>query len=223
MRYWVVALSGLAICGVSIVGIDWGIYHLIRTGSCGSDGTYVATRPCPPGTGGHILALIGGVFGGLIGVGVFAARGRAGQRRESPYPLALLMWTLLFCTIAGAGLYAVLGPAAGDNAAKGTAIFLAALFIPMGLGPVPFAWMARRGNARLRISGHVQGFAHAGVAPEQHGPRVDARAADARAAHPDAGHEDPLAKIEKLGELRAKGLITEAEFESQKQRLLREV
>jgi hypothetical protein len=32
-----------------------------------------------------------------------------------------------------------------------------------------------------------------------------------------------LAKIEKLGELRDKGLITDAEFEMQKQRLLREV
>jgi hypothetical protein len=141
-RYWLVAFTGLALCGASIVAIDWGIYHLMRTGSCASGGPYVSARPCPPGTGGHILAVIGGVFGGLIGVGVFAARGRSGERRESPYPLGLLMWTLLFCTIAGAGLYASLGPAAGDDAPKGTAIFLAALFIPMGLGPVPFAFMA---------------------------------------------------------------------------------
>jgi hypothetical protein len=35
--------------------------------------------------------------------------------------------------------------------------------------------------------------------------------------------DDPLAKIEKLGELRDKGLITPEEFETQKQRLLREV
>jgi hypothetical protein len=39
----------------------------------------------------------------------------------------------------------------------------------------------------------------------------------------DADDGDPLEKIEKLGELRDKGLITEAEFEVQKQALLREV
>jgi hypothetical protein len=34
---------------------------------------------------------------------------------------------------------------------------------------------------------------------------------------------DPITKIERLDKLRAKGLITEAEFQMQKQRLLREV
>src|SRR5215208_2776336 len=144
VKYWVIALTGLAICGASIVAIDWGIYHLMRTGTCASGGPYVSARPCPPGTGLHIVAVVFGVFAGLIGVGVFMARGRADTRRESPYPLGLLMWTLLFCTLAGAGLYAALGPAAGDDAPKGTAIFLAALFIPMGLAPLPFGLMGRR-------------------------------------------------------------------------------
>ena len=47
-----------------------------------------------------------------------------------------------------------------------------------------------------------------------------ATGADAVAADDEA---DPLAKIEKLGELRDNGLITEPEFQMQKQRLLREV
>jgi hypothetical protein len=310
VRYWVIALTALVICGVSIVAIDWGIYHLMRTGSCASGGPYVSARPCPPGTGGHILALIGGIFGGLIGVGVFAARGRAGERQESRYPLPLLMWTLLFCTIALSGLYAALGPAAGDDAPKGTAIFLAALFIPMGLAPVPFMWMGKRkgeratdlvqhgkrcrgtvvsvqdtnwtvnDNPRVKMTVRAEPdgqepftIEKTSVVPRVSIPRpgdrcvvfydpadpqnkngvtfdpvpgFDAGVPAAPASKPPVSEPiniataaptsaekwqvaaaqaeaDPLAKIEKLGELRDKGLITEAEFEIQKQRLLREV
>ena len=206
MKYWVTALIGLAICGASIVAIDWGLYHLMRTGSCASGGPYVSARPCPPGTALHILAVIFGVFAGLIGVGVFAARGRADSRQDSPVPLALVMWALLFCTLGLSGLYAAFGPAAGDDAPKGTAIFLAALFIPMGLAALP---LGAKGRSKLSVQMSTTVTASAPRPPEP-SAAVDA-------------DEDPLAKIEKLGELRDKGLITEAEFEIQKQRLLREV
>jgi hypothetical protein len=331
VKYWVLALLGLVICGASIVAIDWGIYHLIRTGTCASGGPYVSARPCPPGTGGHILAVIGGVFGGLIGCGFWAARGRSGERKESPYPLPLLMWTLLFCGIALSGLYAVLGPAAADDAPKGTAIFLAALFIPMGLAPVPLAWAGRRkggravdlmqhgkrcrgtvvsvedtnwtvnDNPRVKMTVRaepdgetpftiektsvvprvnipragdrcvvfydpadpqnkngitfdpVPGFdSGAGPTPAPAaGPAVSAPVSSAPAASASAAstpltdpvilatatptdeeaaavreadaESDPIEKIEKLNRLREKGIITQAEFEMQKQRLLREV
>jgi Short C-terminal domain/Protein of unknown function (DUF3592) len=317
VRYWFFALLGLVICGASIVAIDWGIYHLIRTGTCSSGGPYVSARPCPPGTGGHILAVIGGVFGGLIGVGVWAARGRSEERRESPYPLPLLMWTLLFCGIALSGLYAVLGPAAPEDAPKGTAIFLAALFIPMGLAPVPLAWMGRRKGERAadlvqhgkrcrgvvvsvedtnwtvndnprvkmtvraepdgetpftiektsvvprvsipRAGDHCVVFYNPSDPQNQNGitfdpvPGFDAGRAPAPAPEPAPAptptpvaerimlatatptekeasevaaaetEGDPIEKIEKLDRLREKGIITQAEFEMQKQRLLREV
>ena len=302
MRYWVFALLGLAICGASVVALDWGLYHLMRTGTCASGGPYVSARPCPPGTGLHILAVIGAVFAGLIGIAVFAARGRSDTRKESPISLPLIMWSLLFCTIALSGLYAVLGPAAQDDAPKGTAIFLAAIFIPMGLAPLPLSALGRgkqeraeelvqhgkkcRGvvvsvedtnwtvndNPRVKITVRaepdgetpftiektsvvsrvaipragdrcvvfydpadpqnkngitfdpVPGFTTDTPKPAE--PVVSVTPSDTSLADPvTAAHaeEDPLKKIEKLGELREKGLITDAEFEMQKQRLLREV
>jgi hypothetical protein len=297
VRYRLFALLGLAVCGASIVGIDWGMYHLMRTGTCASGGPYVSARPCPPGTALHILSLVGGIFGGFAGVGLFAARGRADERRESAYPLPLALWSLLFCTLAGAGLYAAFGPAAGKDAPTGTAIFLAVLFIPMGLAPLPIGIGRRRkgpaavalvehgkrcrgvvtsvddtnwtvnDNPRVKMTvraepdgepaftiektavvsrikipkegdtcvvfydpsdpqgkngitfDHVPGMAKA---PQAERLATDL-AAVLQAKTAKAGDEDPLEKIERLGELRDKGLITPAEFEEQKARLLREV
>jgi hypothetical protein len=313
VKYWVFALTGLVVCGASIVSIDWAMYHLMRTGTCASGGAYVSARPCPPGTGTHIVALMGGIFGGLLGAGLYAARGRSDRRREARYPLPLALWSLLFCTLAGAGLYAAFGPAAGSDAPTGTAIFLAVLFIPMGLAPIPFGLAGRRkgekavelvqrgkrcrgvvvsvedtnwtvnNNPRVKMTvraepdgeppftiektavvsrveipkagdsctvfydpsdpqhkngitfDNVPGFADAagadGVARVAQAQKLATDLAAAMAARTGAtatagapdDDGDPLEKIEKLGELRDKGLITPAEFEAQKQRLLREV
>jgi hypothetical protein len=147
-RYWVLTLIGLTIAGAAIVGIDCGIYHLVRTGSCGSSTTYISTRPCPPGTGGHILALIGGIFGGLAGVGIYATRGQRG--RPSPIPLGLIMWSLLFITLAGSVAVSAFGPAGNHGSgAKTTAIILGVIFVPMGLATLPFALGGGKKRARL--------------------------------------------------------------------------
>lgn len=150
-KYWVRTVIGLVICGAAIVAIDNGIYHLIRTGSCGSDGTYVAVRPCPPGTGLHIMSLIGGVFAGLIGVGVYATRGGDDSVRRSPLPLGLIMWSLLFVTLAVSIAVGAYGPANNDNAgARTAAIVIGVIFLPMGLAPLPFAFTSRGRTDRLK-------------------------------------------------------------------------
>src|SRR5205814_802900 len=100
VRYWLCTLGALLLAGASIVLLDSGIYHLVRTGSCGSSSTYVSSRPCPPGTAGHILGLIGGVFGALIAVGIYAARGRRGGAGAT-IGLGLIVWSLMFVTIPG--------------------------------------------------------------------------------------------------------------------------
>lgn len=147
-RYWTFTLIGLVVCGASIVAFDWGLYHLVRTGTCGSTEGGISAPPCPPGTGGHILALMAGVFAGLAGIALYAARGEGG--RSSPVGLGLIMWMLLFVGIAGAVGVAAFGPAAGDDSSgtEALAIIFAIVFIPMGVLPLLFPLLGRGKRAR---------------------------------------------------------------------------
>ncbi len=61
---------GLMLAGLAAFG--FGLYHLVKTGSCGGYGA----RPCPSDTGWYVGALIGGVFAFLAGGGLFMTRGR---------------------------------------------------------------------------------------------------------------------------------------------------
>ena len=134
-RYWTRVLIGLAICGASIVGISWGLYHLTRTGSCASGGNYISARPCPPGTGGHILAVIGGAFGAFIGIGVYAMRGKAG--RPARLGIGFVMWALVFVAVTAAVLVSAFGPANDSGTgARTTALVLAPIFLSLGLLPL---------------------------------------------------------------------------------------
>jgi hypothetical protein len=147
VRYWAIALGGLLLVGASLVAADWAIYHLARTGTCASGGPYVSARQCPPGTGTHILALVGGIFGILIGAAIYAARG--GGRRPSPVGLGTVVWALGFLTSAGAVWLAAYGPANNDDAgARTAAIIIAAIFVPMALAPLFVARGGRRQAAR---------------------------------------------------------------------------
>ena len=148
-RYWINTLIGLGIAGAAIVALDWGIYHLVRTGTCGSTQGGIQAPPCPPGTGLHIMALIGGVFAGLIGIGIYAARGSGG--RPGRVGLGAIMWFLLFVTLALSVAWAAFGPAnTDDTAAKGVAIAFLLTFVPMGLAPVLFSLRSGGGQkARL--------------------------------------------------------------------------
>jgi hypothetical protein len=67
---------GIVLMLVGIGGFVFGLYHLVKTGTCASGGPYVSARPCPAGTGAWIASLIGGLFVFLAGGAVFATRGR---------------------------------------------------------------------------------------------------------------------------------------------------
>lgn len=276
-------IAGLALCAGAVVAFDNGLYHLIRTGTCASGGPYVSARPCPPGTGLHVLSLVGGIFAGLIGIAVYAGRGNRG--RPSPVPLGAIMWALLFCSIAAVSLVAAFGPAHnGDDGVRAMAIVFGVVFIPMGLAPLGFSFLGRGKAAKAaalatrgkRCPGTVTSVDDTGVTlnenpmvkitvraeppgepaftiektatvsrvkipragdrctvlydpanrEEENGitfdlvpdqPAAGAPAASTTAAAPD---ESLFDKLERLGELRASGILTEEEFEQQKRKLL---
>jgi hypothetical protein len=299
-RYWRLTIIGLVIAGGSVVAVDWGLYHLVRTGSCGTDENgFSVGPPCPPETGGHIIALVFGIFAGLAGVGLYAARGKGG--RPSRVGLGAVMWCLLWVTLAAAVALAAFGPAAdsGSTGTKTAAIIMGVIFVPMGLVPIPFLLrssskqqtaleLMTRGkrcpgqvvsvedtnitindNPRVKITvqaeppgepsftvvktatvsrvaipragdrctvfydpadregkngitfDHVPGLTATPAAPTY----TPASGPDYTLPFARPGEEDdgPLEKIERLGELRDKGLITQAEFDDQKRRLLGEV
>jgi hypothetical protein len=299
-RYWLRVVIGLAICGAAVVAVDWGLYHLVRTGSCGTDENgFSVGPPCPPETAGHIMALIFGVFAGLIGIGIYAARGDGGRRAR--LGLGGVMWFLLWVTLPGAIALAAFGPAASDSTgAQAAAVIIALVFVPIGVIPIPF--MLRSGGKQQqalelmtrgkRCPGRVLSVEDTNITINDN-PRVkitvqaeppgetpftiEKTATVSRVAIPRAGDrctvfydpadregkngitfdnvagvtvppaasttatassgpdytlpyarpgeedDDPVEKIERLGELRDKGLISQAEFDDQKRRLLGEV
>jgi hypothetical protein len=220
-------LGGLFVVGLSIVLLDNGLFHLVRTGSCGSGGSgssFVSYKPCPPGTGGHILSLRGGIFGCFIGFGLYAARGRT-TGVSSTIGLGLLIWSLLFVTIAGSIAYAAYGPGNTDSSgAKTTAIILGVIFVPMGLAPLLLALGGRRKAANI-VQLSTTGFNPSTVATFTTTPytRPPTGPPTPRPAPTPAKPEDPLEKIARLGQLRDRGLLTPEEFEAQKKRLLGEI
>jgi hypothetical protein len=288
VRYWLLTTLGLAIAGASIVAVDWAIFQLIHTGTCASGGPYVSARPCPAGTGGQIAALVGGIFAGLLGGGLYAARG--GRGRPSAIGAGTIMWALLFLTIAASVALGAYGPAnTGDAGARTAAVVIGVIFVPMGLAPLLAVPFGRRKLERLRglaehgrrCPGQIVSVSDTGVTINDNPrvrmtvradppgeapftiektatvsrvalPRVGDRctvlydpadpqgknaitfeqmagAATASAPTPQrrafeqAQGEDPVARLRRLAELRDQGLITQAEFDEQKRRVLSEL
>lgn len=118
-------LPGLVVVGLSLVATSWAMYMLMRTGSCASGGVYVSARPCPAGTGLQILALMGSIFGGLLGA--FLARSVS---------LGIL-WFGMFFTITGAiAILVAVGPASPPGSDTGGIVMGVVFIAVMGIGPI---------------------------------------------------------------------------------------
>src|SRR3954463_2206352 len=85
MGYLIKAPLGLAMFVGGIVLFNVKLVALLQTGTCASGNTpYQISQPCPSGTGTDILLLMAGIFGGLIGAGIFAFRGDPPWNRDGP-------------------------------------------------------------------------------------------------------------------------------------------
>lgn len=130
------SLLGLLMVGVSLVLTAWAAYHLFRTGSCASGGAYVIANPCPPGTGGQVLGLMGGILLALAGTFV------AGSF------LVGIMWFGLFFTVLGStAILTAVGPASPPGDVGGMMIMGIVFVATMGIPVIGVAfWMAGKAS-----------------------------------------------------------------------------
>ena len=86
MRYFVCTLIGLALMVASCVAIAYSVYQLLQIGTCASGGPYQVARECPDGTERLGLAMPVAIVTLLIGMGLYARRGRAPGSDRDPRP-----------------------------------------------------------------------------------------------------------------------------------------
>jgi hypothetical protein len=226
IRYWVTSLLGMLICLVSLVVMSWALYHLVRTGTCASGGPYVSARPCPSDTGAKILGLIGSIFALLIGGAIYAARGGKGG---GTLGMGVVLWSLLFISLAAATFVAAYGPANNDApGAKTAAVILAIVFLPMAILPLLGAVGFGAGRKRLFGGSDKPRSYPKPAPPDMPFSMPAARPSPAAAAPtpfsaPGAQAGDVAGRLRKLDELRDSGLLTDEEFEAKKAEILREL
>lgn len=148
MRYLIFAVAGIAIAVGSLVALTQGIFAVSQVGTCASGGPFVIANQCPDGLGTDIMKLMGGIIGVLIGVGVFAARGRPASSTASVSglgPLAgagqsvglgVAAWSMMWIAIAGAMWMTQHGEGAVPTESDGVITMLVILFGAMGVIPL---------------------------------------------------------------------------------------
>lgn len=195
----------------ALIAFNYALLNLLESGTCASGNTpYEIAKPCPPGTGKFAAILVGSIFGGLIGAGIFAFRGDPPGRSRPPngaVSWGLVAWGLFF---GGTGLAALIGSFTGDLPADGKTggVIVGITFVLMGVPVLLFLlWGAvkglfERGSERPAMGGPVPG---PGRAPAARG-----------------GSGDPIDRIARLDELRCSGALSRAEFDREKAKILSE-
>jgi hypothetical protein len=223
VSYWVKAVLGLALFLAGLAAFNYSLYELMQIGTCASGGPYVSARPCPEGTFGKALLMPAGLIVGGIGIVLYGLRGRrpgaTGDR--GGIGAGLIGWSGLFVSTGVVALLASIGPGADPaQDAKWVGWFLFALFVPMGVLPLFGAVAARRARRKYapRIDPVVAAMKGAAARPWAGGPQT---ARPATPSRPAGG--DPVDRLRKLGELRDAGVLSAAEFDTAKARILAEL
>jgi hypothetical protein len=227
MGYLFKAGVGLALFIGGVVLFNVELQKVLDIGTCASGNTpYQISRPCPAGTGTTVVLMVGSIFGGLIGAGIFAFRGDPpwGQRRRSMggmFGLGVLAWGFFF---AGTGVALLLGKPYGD-VASGTqagsqlgATITAVTFLVMGVPALAIGlWgviSGLRGKERPTA-------ASSGAGSMTSGGRLS-QWSQFRPGTGRSGGGDTLGKIERLQKLKESGALSQAEFDREKAKVLAE-
>ncbi len=176
-------------------------------GACASGGPYVIAQPCPD----SVIALMPlGIFGGLIGVGLYSM---AVSKLPGPH-LALLSWSALFLSLGWNFWEYGLNPPDGSDSVVWGWIICGVVFVLMGglpllaLASPQYARMILWADAPAPRTGVFQPVLPSATTWE---PIVTA----------PVGPDDSVAvALERLAALRATGALTEEEFTLAKRRLL---
>src|SRR3954470_20259364 len=157
MGYLVKAPLGLAMFVGGIVLFNVKLVSLLQTGTCASGNVNYTIAPghqCPSGTGTDILLLMAGIFGGLIGAGIFAFRGDPPWDRDRPinsagsFSFGVFAWGLFFTATGATSLIASLTNQAIQDSSGGKlgGIVVGATFLVIGVPALLIAlWGLFRG------------------------------------------------------------------------------
>ena len=218
MGYLIKAPLGLGIFLGGIVLFNFKLVALLETGTCASGNTsYEISQPCPSGTGTDILLLMAGLFGGLIGAGIFAFRGDPPWNRNRPlnlragFSFGLFAWGLFFASTGAVSLIASLTDEAVKESSGGQlgGLIVGGTFLVMG---VPALLIA--------LWGFVGGLGRGGDRPAAAPAGIGGMESGGVLSRMSAGGQ--IAKLERLQKLRDSGALTDSEFQREKAKVLAE-
>jgi putative oligomerization/nucleic acid binding protein len=247
MGYLIKAPLGLGLFFGGIVLFNIKLVSLLETGTCASGNTpYQIAQPCPSGTGTDILLLMASIFGGLIGVGLFAWRGNPPWDKNRPVNLAsdfsfpFFAWGVAFTATGATALIAGLTDEAVKQAsgAQLGALIVGGVFLVMGVPALILSLryllkdFGRRGERPQTITAGGSGMASGGAMSRMSAGLDQTRAAQqlmnqlpwgsTGSASSGGGTAGQIAKLERLQRLRQSGALTDAEFEREKAKVLSE-
>jgi hypothetical protein len=239
MGYLIKAPLGLGMFVGGIVLFNVKLVSLLETGTCASGNVNYTIAPghqCPSGTGTDILLLMAGIFGGLIGAGIFAFRGDPPWNKDKPlnsasdFSFGLFAWGLFFTATGATSLIASLANQQIQDSSGGKlgGLIVGATFLLMGVPALVLSlWrlvtgLGRRDErpATATATAGIGGFGSGGgMLAQQFGSRLPWSSAGSAAGGGTGGQ---IARLERLQKLRESGALTDSEFEREKAKILSE-
>lgn len=246
MRYRLFTLAAVLVFAGCIYAFCVSLTSLLDTGTCASGGPYVIARPCPEGTDADGLLLAAAIIGLFAAMGLVALRGRRPGGGGFGFSSMVLAGWALFFTITGAVslIHSLTSDVIRPDGKTG-GIIVGATFLFMGLPVLLFGVAIAIKNARDTARGThggqtvypdstgVAGWASAmkkgsqlmrhmsrDVASGNLGHSAGRGYADDHPGHGGSGDGDTITQLERLQRLRESGTLSEAEFASEKQRIL---
>lgn len=245
MGYLVKAPLGLAMFIGGIVLFNVKLVALLQTGTCASGNTpYEISQPCPSGTGTDILLLMAGIFGGLIGAGIFAFRGDPPWDKDRPinygrgFSFGVFAWGLFFTATGATSLIVSLTDQQVQDSSGGQlgGIIVGGTFLLMGVPALGIAlWglvsgIGKRDErpaaaAPAGMGGGVMSRMSAGLNQAKAAQELSSRlpwGSTGSSSAGGGGTGGQIAKLERLQKLRESGALSDAEFEREKAKVLSE-